>query len=200
LSNSDLTSFILGIDSAFEPVISKFPIFPLVDISINKQGSFVDLVRIVIGQQLSGKAAQSISERLAALVEISPESIFEAEFDLLRSAGLSAAKTRSIKELSQAVMEANLDLAQLPQLPDALIRAQLTQIWGIGNWTVDMFLMFQLGRADIWPVNDLGVRKGWQLIHGDLNRPTAAQLQAFGEPFVPNRSAIAWYCWRALEL
>jgi DNA-3-methyladenine glycosylase II len=200
LSNSDLTAFILNIDPAFESVILKYPVFPLVNISINPQNSFVDLVRTVIGQQLSGKAAQTISDRLAALVEIAPQPIFEAEFDLLKSAGLSAAKTRSIKELSQAVLETNLDLAKLHNQPDAVIREQLTQIWGIGNWTVDMFLMFQLGRPDIWPINDLGVQKGWQLIHSDADRPTAAQMQAHGAPFEPYRSAVAWYCWRALEL
>ncbi len=190
---------ICKIDSAFEPLVSAFPQYPLIDSAESERNFFRSLVLTIIGQQLSGKAAQTIATRLENLISLTPTDLLVTDIDQLRAVGLSGAKAKAILALSEQV-EAGLDLNQLGQQPPDEIRASLIQIWGIGNWTVDMFLMFNLRHPDIWPVADLGVQKGWQLLHSLTSRPTPAELTHYGEPFLGIRSAVAWYCWRALEL
>lgn len=190
---------IAAIDDAFEPLISKFPNYPLIKSEIPINSPFVSLVETIISQQLSGKAAQTIANRLREKIQLSPKEISAADTNLLRSVGLSGAKVRTIHELAGTVL-AGLDLDDLSNKSATEIRSQLIAIWGIGNWTVDMFLMFDLYEPDIWPINDLGVQKGWQLLHGLAERPTPAELLTAGEKFAGFRSPVAWYCWRALEV
>ncbi|MGA1329175.1 MAG: DNA-3-methyladenine glycosylase family protein, partial [Candidatus Nanopelagicales bacterium] len=134
---------IAAIDDAFEPLISKFPNYPLIKSEIPINSPFVSLVETVISQQLSGKAAQTITNRLREKIELSPKEISAADTNLLRSVGLSGAKAKTIQELAGAVL-AGLDLDELSNRSAIEIRSQLIAIWGIGNWTVDMFLMFDL--------------------------------------------------------
>ena len=190
---------IVKLDSSFSVLAERFPSYPLVGTLKKTDSPFESLVRTIIGQQLSGKAAQTIADRLREHLEIAPSALHAATASELRSIGLSSAKARSIQELATCVVN-GLDLLKLVDQPAAEIRTVLTQIWGIGNWTVDMFLMFDLHQPDIWPINDLGVQKGWQRLHDQPERPTPQELQNLGERFLGIRSAVAWYCWRALEV
>lgn len=190
---------IVKLDSSFSVLAERFPSYPLVGTPKNTDSPFESLVRTIIGQQLSGKAVQTIADRLREHLEIAPSALHAATASELRSIGLSSAKARSIQELATRVVD-GLDLLKLVDQPEAEIRTVLTQIWGIGNWTVDMFLMFDLHQPDIWPINDLGVQKGWQRLHDQPERPTPQELQNLGERFLGIRSAVAWYCWRALEV
>lgn len=196
---TDVIKRIVQLDEAFATVAEKFPTYPLVGTPKSSTSAFESLVRTIIGQQLSGAAAQTIAVRLRAQLEVRPDVLHAADITELKSIGLSTAKAKSIQELAGQVIN-GLDLNKLVAQPEPEIRSVLTQIWGIGNWTVDMFLMFDLHQPDIWPINDLGVQKGWQQLHEQSDRPTPQELLAVGEKFLGIRSAVAWYCWRALEL
>jgi DNA-3-methyladenine glycosylase II len=120
--------------------------------------------------------------------------------DVLRGVGLSAAKTKTIQGLASASLEKVIDFKNLHDQDDAEVYKSLTALWGIGPWTVDMFMMFQLGRLDIWPTGDLGVRRGWEKLHNLKEEITPEELHKKGAKFVPHRSIVAWYCWRALDI
>jgi DNA-3-methyladenine glycosylase II len=119
----------------------------------------------------------------------------------MRAAGLSANKTASLRDLAAKVLDGTviLDPRRLAREPDDEVVSQLTAVRGIGEWTAQMFLLFQLRRMDVWPAGDLGVRKGYGLAWG-VPMPTPKQLWVLGEPFRPYRSVAAWYCWRAVEI
>ena len=112
---------------------------------------------------------------------------------------MSGAKTASVLDLAQRVAEGSLDLDHIGRRPDAEVLAQLTAVRGIGPWTAEMFLIFDLHRLDVWPVGDLGVRKGFAAAYGLPGLPAPNELVALGEPLRPYRSLAAWYCWRAAE-
>jgi DNA-3-methyladenine glycosylase II len=118
----------------------------------------------------------------------------------MRGAGLSAAKTASIRDLAARAASGELGLASLPRLPDDEIVARLSAVRGIGRWTAEMFLLFELRRLDVWPTGDLAVREGWRLIHGLDVAPTPKGLELLGDLFRPVRSAAAWYCWQAVHV
>lgn len=193
----DVIKLICQIDPAFKVLLEKFPIYPLTGLPAEFD-PFESLVETIIRQQLSGKAAQTIIGRVKQSIAINPEFISKIDVEQLRKFGLSQAKAKTIKELAAALL-GGLDLSEINQLDEIPIRGSLTQIWGIGNWTVDMFLMFELRHPDVWPVNDLGVQKGWQKLHNLPTRPTPNNLLTSGDNFPGIRSAVAWYCWRALE-
>jgi DNA-3-methyladenine glycosylase II len=156
------------------------------------------LARFIIYQQISTKAAASICARLtAALGVLTPTTLAQADDARLRTCGVSAAKAKFLRALTEAVRTGTLDVQRIPTLPDADLRTQLTAIRGIGPWTVDMFLMFGLGRPDILPVGDLGLRMAvrdlWQL----AATPTPAELLALAEPWRPFRTVATWYLWRS---
>jgi DNA-3-methyladenine glycosylase II len=121
--------------------------------------------------------------------------------ETMRAAGLSGAKVASLRDLAAKVLDGTvvLDPAGLRKESDAEVVARLTTVRGIGKWTSEMFLMFQLRRLDVWPTGDLGVRKGFGLAWG-IPTPAAKELEPLGDPFRPYRSVVAWYCWRAAEL
>ena len=160
------------------------------------------LLRAIVGQQLSTKAARTIYERLIALFgqrAPAPEDLLAAEQDELRSVGLSRAKASYLRSLAQHVVDGELELDRLRDLEDEQVTAQLTAVKGLGRWTADMFLIFHLGRPDVLPVGDLGVRRGAQLAYGLDELPDAAQLTALAEPWRPYRSLAALYLWRSLD-
>jgi DNA-3-methyladenine glycosylase II len=163
---------------------------------------FRALARSIAFQQLSGKAAATIYGRFEALLdgEVTPETVLAASYDDLRSVGLSDAKTRSIIDLAERVSDGTVPIDRLGRLNDEELIERLVVVRGIGRWTAEMFLIFQLRRLDVWPVDDLGVRKGYAKAFGLREMPTPAELAFHGDAFRPYRSVAAWYCWRATEL
>ena len=163
---------------------------------------FESLVESVISQQLAVKAADTIFARVkkAAGGRIIPSRIAAISESDMRAAGVSGAKHRTIQGLAQAAISKEIKFNSLHEIAsDEDIFNQLTSLWGIGPWTVDMFMMHQLGRLDIWPTGDLGVRRGWEKIYGLAEEISPAALELKGEKFRPYRSVVAWYCWRALS-
>ena len=157
---------------------------------------------MIVYQQLAGRAAAAIHGRFAALFDgdgPTPEAVLALPVDAIRAAGLSGAKTASIRDLATKVLDGSVKLDRIGRLSDEEIVRELTLVRGIGRWTAEMFLMFQLGRLDVWPVGDYGVRKGYALLFGHDELPTPKALMELGEPFRPYRSVAAWYCWRAAD-
>ncbi len=163
---------------------------------------FAALVRSILYQQLAGSAAAAIHGRLVAVLEgeVVPERVLAIPPETLRGVGLSANKAASIHDLAARVLDGTvvLDPRGLSREPDDEVIARLTTVRGIGRWTAEMFLLFQLRRLDVWPTGDLGVRRGYGLAHG-VAMPTPRQLDALGDPYRPYRSVAAWYCWRACD-
>ena len=162
--------------------------------------NFESLVESVVSQQLSVKAADTIYARLVELCgsSLAPEPVGKLTDEAMRECGLSGAKTKTIRGLAAAATDGSIDFEGLHLVDDdALISTQLNSLWGIGPWTVDMFMMHQLQRLDVWPTGDLGVRRGWQNIFGLESMIEAKDLNPQGDRFRPYRSVVAWYCWRA---
>jgi DNA-3-methyladenine glycosylase II len=164
---------------------------------------FAALVRAIIYQQLAGAAAAAIYGRMVAALdgEVTPQRLMALSADTLRAVGLSRNKMASLQDLAAKVLDGTvvLDPRGLRAEGDAEMVARLTAVRGIGKWTAEMFLLFQLRRLDVWPTGDLGVRKGFGLAW-QIPTPTAKQLEPLGDPYRPYRSVVAWYCWRAAEL
>jgi DNA-3-methyladenine glycosylase II len=163
---------------------------------------FAALVRSVTYQQLAGPAAAAIHGRLVAALgnEVTPEGMLALSPEAMRAAGLSANKAASLRDLATKVLDGTvvLDPRRLSREGDEEVIVRLSSVRGIGRWSAEMFLMFQLRRLDIWPTGDLGVRRGYGLAWG-IPMPTPRQLGPLAEPFRPYRSVIAWYCWRSSE-
>jgi DNA-3-methyladenine glycosylase II len=162
---------------------------------------FAELVRTICYQQLAGAAARTIHGRLEAALDgaPTPEAVLALPVATMRGAGLSANKTASIRDLAEKVLAGDVELDRVARLSDEALVGELTLVRGIGRWTAQMFLMFQLGRLDVWPVDDRGVRKGYGVLYGLTTPPTARELESLGEPLRPYRSLAAWYCWRAAD-
>ena len=165
---------------------------------------FEALARNIIYQQLHGKAAAAIHARVLSLFgdgRLRPEDLLVAADEELRAAGLSAAKLAALKDLAAKTVDGTVPtLARLRRMSDEEIVERLTQVRGIGRWTVEMLLMFRLGRPDVLPVGDFAVRKGFALAYGLKESPKPRELAEFGERWRPYRSVASWYMWRAVEL
>jgi DNA-3-methyladenine glycosylase II len=166
---------------------------------------FDALAESIAYQQLSGKAAATIWNRVRALYPkrkwLDPAKILATPDDALRAAGLSRAKTAALKDLAAKTLDGTVPSGRaLICMTDDEIVARLTAVRGIGRWTVEMFLLFDLGRPDVWPVDDYGVCKGFAKTFGRRKLPTPKQLMKFGEKWRPYRSVAAWYFWRALDV
>ncbi len=165
---------------------------------------FDALAESIAYQQLSGKAAATIFGRVRALYPkrkwLDPELVLKTPDEKLRACGLSRSKTAALKDLAAKTLDGTVPTRrELVRMTDEEIIERLTKVRGIGRWTAEMFLMFQLGRLDVWPVDDYGVRKGWALAHKLKEPPTPRALQAEGDRFRPYRSIAALYCWRAVD-
>lgn len=165
---------------------------------------FLSLARAIIFQQLHGKAAETIFQRTCALFprseQFTARDIRRASEDKLRSAGLSRNKQLALRDLADKVSDGSLPLMEdLHSMDNDAIVDALTTVRGIGRWTVEMLLMFRLGRPDVLPVDDFGVRKGFMLMHGHDTMPTPKALRAHGEIWAPYRSVASWYLWRAAD-
>ena len=163
---------------------------------------FEALVESVISQQLAVKAADTIYGRVKDLAKgrVIPSRIADISETDMRAAGVSGAKFKTIQGLADSAITKKIKINSLHEIDDdQLIFDQLINLWGIGPWTVDMFMMHQLGRLDIWPTGDLGVRRGWEKIYALKEEIEPKVLEKKGEKFRPYRSVVAWYCWRALS-
>jgi DNA-3-methyladenine glycosylase II len=167
----------------------------------NPDGPFGALVRAIVFQQLAGRAAQAILGRVLATVDapLSPETLRAVPDHALRSAGLSANKVASLRDLCIKVSDGTVDFRQSRRTDDEII-ANLITVRGIGRWTAEMYLMFELRRLDVWPIDDLGVRQGYALAWGLTTPPHRSELLASGDRFRPYRSVVARYCWEAVAL
>jgi DNA-3-methyladenine glycosylase II len=165
---------------------------------------FDALAESIAYQQLSGKAAATIFGRVRALYpkrkKLDPRQLLATSDERLRAAGLSRAKTAALKDLAAKTIDGTVPSSRaLLRMSDDEIIARLTQVRGIGRWTVEMLLLFDLGRPDVWPVDDYGVRKGFAKTFARRKLPTPKQLMKIGEKWRPYRSVAAWYFWRALD-
>jgi DNA-3-methyladenine glycosylase II len=161
---------------------------------------FQGLIGEIIGQQLSGRVADVIEGRLKAKIKrrLTPNKILSLPDDELRSCGMAWSKVRAIEDLSQRVKSRKLHIRKLSMLPDDEVKRELIAVKGIGPWTVDMFLMFSLGRADIFPTEDLGIQKGFEKVTG--RKFDKIKSAGFAEKhWKPYRTVASWYLWRSLE-
>ena len=162
---------------------------------------FAELARAIVYQQLAGKAAAAIWSRVVATVgePVTPEAVLSTDPDALRAAGLSGAKTAAVLDLAAHVDDGRVQLSRAGRLSDDQLVEHLTVVRGIGPWTAQMFLIFQLGRVDVWPTGDLGVRAGFAQLFDLAATPSAKELAELGAPYAPYRSVLAQWCWRATD-
>jgi len=170
-------------------------------IPVTPERRFEQLVQAIVHQQLAGRAAEAIHARLVTGLggAVTPEVVAEVPPEILRSCGLSASKAAAVHGLADHVLSGAITLGRIGRLSDDEVIAQLTQVRGIGRWTAEMFLLGTLGRLDVWPVGDYGVRAGYAAAWGLPALPTPGQITVLGDQFRPYRSLLAWYCWRAAD-
>ena len=164
---------------------------------------YESLVQAIITQQLSGKASGAITARFKAMYGgafPAPADVAATPDEDLRSSGLSRSKVAYIKGLSELVESGSLDLDALEKLPDEEVISVLTAVKGIGRWTAEMFLIFTLGRLDVLPVDDLGLRKGIRLVYSTASMPTGAEAVRIAERWRPYRTVATWYLWKFQRL
>lgn len=163
---------------------------------------FAALAEAIVYQQLAGKAAASIHGRFVEAVDgpVTPASVLALDPGTMAACGLSAAKAGSIRDLAERVVAGEVVLDRIGRLSDEEVVEHLTVVRGIGPWTAQMFLLGTLGRPDVWPTGDFGVRAGFARAWSLADVPTPKELDALGARFRPYRSAVAWYCWRVLDL
>lgn len=163
---------------------------------------FQTLVRSIVYQQLNGKAALTIFNRLAEAVKVSPmtpEAVLKLRPQKMRAVGLSKQKTLYIRELARLTRDGAIQFERLPEMEDAAIIETLTRVKGVGVWTVQMFLMFALQRPNVLPVGDLGVRAAMKKAYGLTELPKPQEMERIAEAWHPYRSVASWYLWRSLE-
>lgn len=194
---SAAVAHIVKADPAFRRIVDTSATMELQ----REEGSpFESLLSAIVFQQLAGAAARTIHGRVVAVLggaPVLPETVLVASPEALRGAGLSGNKLAAIIDLAAKFVDGTVPTHDLEDLSDDEIVARLVTVRGVGRWTAEMFLMFRLGRPDVWPVDDLGVRNGWARMHELERPPTAKELAALGDRFRPYRSTAAWYCWRA---
>jgi DNA-3-methyladenine glycosylase II len=162
---------------------------------------FMTLARAICGQQISVKAAQSVWDRVCICLEqkISPEAVVAADRKNLRACGLSDRKTEYIADLAQHFVDGKIHARHWPQMSDEDIIAELTDVRGIGRWTAEMFLMFNLLRPDVFPLDDLGLQKGIRVAYFKGRKTSLKRMKKLGETWRPWRSVATWYLWRSLD-
>jgi DNA-3-methyladenine glycosylase II len=200
----------MSLQAAIDEVASRDPVLadlvarvgPLRHRPRDPDGPFAALARAIVFQQLAGRAAQAIFGRVRAAAgdSLTPEALNAVSDAELRAAGLSANKLASLRDLSAKVLDGTVILTRTSRRSDEELIEQLTAVRGIGRWTAEMYLMFQLRRLDVWPVDDLGVRQGYALAWKLAPPPTPKQLAPLGDRFRPYRSVVARYCWAAVPL
>ena len=204
MSASGAVAFLRERDPVLAALIDELGPEPLGDPRAGRPSDhYGALVRSIVGQQLSTKAARAIYARLVARFDgrtPTPEQVLADDPDELRAAaGLSRAKVSFLRSLAEHVVDGSLELDRLDQLPDEQVTAELVAVRGIGPWSADMFLMFHLQRPDILPVGDLGIRRAFKNLYGLDELPDGAAMVAIAEPWRPYRTLACRYLWRALD-
>lgn len=197
----EATRFLARADPKLAPWIKRVPFAMEIR---EMHNPFESLARNIIYQQLHGNAAAAIHQRVLNLYgkrRLRPQDVIDTPEETLRGAGLSTAKTVAIKDLAAKTLDGTVPtLARLRRMEDEEIIERLTAVRGIGRWTVEMLLIFRLGRPDVLPVGDFAVRKGFALVYGLKEQPRPKELEKSGERWRPYRSVASWYLWRASEL
>ncbi|MDE3007986.1 MAG: DNA-3-methyladenine glycosylase 2 family protein [Acidobacteriota bacterium] len=196
----DVARLIVERDALFAPLVDRVGP-PPARRPVQVAERFPALARTITFQLLATKAASTIHGRVieACAFEITPSSVLRAGHDRLRAVGLSNAKAAAMIALATATRSGQINLDLHGRMPDGDVAAEITAIRGLGPWSAQMYLMNALGRRDVWPVGDYGVRAGWSRLHGLDETIDERTLRAAGDAFAGHRSALAWYCWRALE-
>jgi DNA-3-methyladenine glycosylase II len=189
-----------GVDEALAGLIERVGAYD----APRRSDPYAALVRAILFQQLAGAAASAIQRRFFAMYSDedkppSPPQMLETTDEQFRSAGVSRQKAGYLRDLAAHVTDRRLDLQGLPALSDAEVIQQVTAVKGLGEWSAHMFLMFHLGRPDVLPVGDLGVRHGMRITYGLPGLPTPKEALGIGAPWAPFRSVGSWYMWRAVE-
>ncbi|HWD23681.1 MAG TPA: DNA-3-methyladenine glycosylase 2 family protein [Burkholderiales bacterium] len=162
--------------------------------------AFMTLARAIVGQQISVKAAQSVWDRFAACVgEVTPEKVLSKDRPVLRACGLSDRKTEYIADLAQHFADGAIRVQRWPQMSDEEIIAELVEVRGIGRWTAEMFLIFNLLRPDVFPLDDLGLQKAIRISYYKKRKVSLNAMRRLGESWRPWRSVATWYLWRSLD-
>ena len=195
-------STLAACDEKLKLLIAEAPPFQMDLASDGIHSPYDALLEAITHQSISGKAAATIFARIKALSSSggvpTPQEVLKLRTQSLRKAGLSGAKALAMKDLAKKTIAGIVpSLEEAQKLSDDELVKRLTSVRGIGAWTVEMFLIFRLGRPDVLPIHDLGVKKGWSLTYGKKHMPKPKQLLAFGERWRPYRTVASWYMWRA---
>ena len=196
----DATAHLAGLDPVLAALIDRHG-RPPIRRPVRSDRRFEALAEIIVYQQLAGRAAATIHGRFVEALDgiVTPGTVLSASPERLASAGLSRAKATSIRDLAHQVADGRISLERIGRLSDDEVVDHLTQVRGIGPWTAQMFLLGTLGRLDVWPTGDYGVRAGFGRAWGLDGIPGPKELTELGEPFRPYRSLVAWYCWRVVD-
>jgi DNA-3-methyladenine glycosylase II len=202
VNHEDAHQHIAATDPRIAALIARSPRYNIKPAPLIRP--FDALAESIAYQQLSGKAAATIFGRVRALYPrrkyLDPKKILATPDESFRAAGLSRSKIAAVKDLAAKTIDGTVPSARaIGRMSDEEIILRLTEVRGIGRWTVEMLLLFDLGRPDVWPVDDYGVRKGFAKIFGRRKLPTPKQLMKLGDKWRPYRSIAAWYFWRALD-
>jgi DNA-3-methyladenine glycosylase II len=193
----------LRADPVMERLIEEHHDLVKADLKRERPGdAYGALLRSIVGQQLSTKAASTIYGRMLELFgghAPTPKQLLKANPEKIRAAGLSRPKIAYLRDLAQHVEEGTLELERLPDLPDEEVAAQLTAIKGLGQWTADMFLMFHLGRPDVLPVGDQGIRRAVKVEYRLRKFPDPKRLEKLAKPWRPYRTLACLYLWSSLD-
>jgi DNA-3-methyladenine glycosylase II len=183
-------------DPVIGEIIGRYPRVHLVA----RGDAFLTLARAIAGQQISVKAAQSVWNRVASLcVEMTPDRVLAQPRQHLRACGLSDRKVEYIADLARHFADGNVHVARWPRMDDEEVIAELVQVRGIGRWTAEMFLMFNLLRPNVLPLDDLGLQKAIRLSYFKGRKVSPARMRKLGEMWRPYRSVATWYLWRSLD-
>mgnify|MGYP003581225260 CR=1 FL=1 len=193
-------------DKAKRAVVRKDPVMAAIIrrhpkvFMVRRGEAFMTLARAICGQQISVKAAQSVCNRVCDCVgEITPRNVLQRKRPQLRACGLSDRKTEYIADLAQHFVDGKIHEHRWPQMDDEAIIAELTDVRGIGRWTAEMFLMFNLLRPDVFPLDDLGLQKGIRVGYFKGRKVSMRTLKRLGETWRPWRTVASWYLWRSLD-
>jgi DNA-3-methyladenine glycosylase II len=202
MSWDEADEHLLGADKVLAGVMREGgPIDPETDRRGSRPDPFQALLRAIVGQQLSTKAARSIWERVVAVLGSetpSPPAVLASDPDELRGAGLSRSKVSFMQDLSERIRDGRLDLEAVGELADEDVIAELIEVKGIGRWTAEMFLMFHLARPDVISAGDLGIRRAIQIAYGLDDLPGPEEMERIAEPWRPHRTLACLYLWRSL--
>ncbi len=191
---------ILGRDPVLDSLVVRFGPARLRG-PVPGERRFENLARAIAHQQLNGTAAATIWARVIDRLggACTPRAALATPLPDLRACGLSGAKARALHDLALHVVDGRLALGTIGRFDDAEVVDQITQVWGLGRWSAHMFMMSSLGRLDVWPVDDLGVRSGFARAWRLESTPTASDFDELGDAFAGSRSLVAWYCWAAAD-